>query len=604
MKKTIKRGLAALRQIFVRKNKPRDASTKNLAINQVLKARHAGAVPRASQLKYLPRLLNQQEKKIALGALIIVIIAGTFLFGRYLIEQRALTPAVGGTYTEGLIGAPQLINPLYAATSDVDSDLTRLLYSGLMRYDAVDGLTTDLAESYDVSEDGLTYTFKIRDDAKWHDGRQVTADDVIFTINALQNPEYRSPLEISFSGISVEQVDQKTVKFVLDESFAPFLSLLTVGILPSHIWQEISPLNAPVTEYNKKPIGSGPYEFQKYTKDSKGIRSYTLVRNPNYYLGAPYIEELVFKFYPETTSALEALRNHNIEGLSYIPLDAVSDFENDSSLELIYPTLGQYVAAFFNEEHQTILKTDNIREALTLGADKQKIVDSVLDGHGSPIKSFILPGMIGEYPDLNVQVYDPPAARQKLEDAGWTLEEGAKIRTKDGEELTLELVTLQTTELAAVATELAEQWEEIGVRINVRMVDQSEFQSDTLKNRNYDILLSGELYGIDPDPYAFWHSSQTKYPGLNLSGFSSRKADQLIETARESSDPEERSEALRELQELVAAEITAVFLYQPSYSYAVSSKINGIEISHVVNPADRFSRIQDWYIKTRRSLDN
>ncbi|MFH1766887.1 MAG: ABC transporter substrate-binding protein [Patescibacteria group bacterium] len=603
MKITIKRWRDALRNILRRKKGSSEASSKNLAINQVLRARHAGAVPRPSQLKYLPRLLNKNEKKIALGALIIVIIASTFLAGRFINEQRALAPAVGGTYTEGLIGAPQLINPLYAATSDVDSDLTRLMYSGLMRYDSVDGLVTDLAENYEISEDNLTYTFKIRDNAKWHDGRPVIADDVIFTINALQNPEYRSPLEISFSGIVVEQVDERTIRFVLEEPFAPFLSLLTVGILPSHIWQEIAPLNAPVTEYNKKPVGSGPYEFEKFSKDSKGnIRSYTLKRNADYYLGSPYIEELVLKFYPETTSAIEALRNHNIEGLSYLPLEVVADFERDSSTQIIYPTLGQYVAAFFNEEKQSILKTDAVREALALGSDKQKIIDSVLDGHGEPVKSFILPGMIGDYPELNVQVYDPPSAREKLDNAGWTLEEGAKIRTKDGNELVLELVTLQTMELTSVATELAEQWEEIGIRINVRLVEPAEFQSDTLKNRNYDILLSGELYGIDPDPYAFWHSSQTQYPGLNLSGFSNRKADQLIETARESSDVEKREEALRELQELVADEITAVFLYQPYYSYAVSSKINGIEILHIVNPSDRFSRIHEWFIKTRRTL--
>lgn len=600
-----KRWRDALRNLFRRKKSTKETESKNLAMNQVLRARHAGTMPKASQLKYLPRLLNKQEKNIATLATLILVVAGVFLVGRYFYAQRAVAPSTGGSYTEGLIGSPQLINPLYASTSDVDSDLTALMYSGLMRYDTVDGLTTDLAESYTISEDNLEYTFVIREDAKWHDGKPVIADDVIFTINAMQNPEYRSPLQISFTGVTVEQVDNRTVKFVLEEPFAPFLSLLTVGVLPSHIWQNIAPLNAPVTEYNKKPVGSGPFIFEKFTKDSKGtIRSYTLVRNPDYYLGAPYIDELTFKFYSDSTSALDALRNSNVEGLSYIPLESVEDFERNNSLQLVYPTLGQYVAAFFNEDHQSILESTSVREALALGADKQKIVDSVLNGHGEPIKTFILPGMIGEYPDLNVQVYDPPAAREKLENAGWELEEGSMVRTKGDATLTLELATLNSVELVAVANELAEQWGELGVQLNIRVVDQSEFQNETLKNRDYDILLSGELYGIDPDPYAFWHSSQTEYPGLNLSGFSNRNADELIETARETGDPEERSEALKELQEIVAEEIAAVFLYQPTYSYALSSKIQGADIPHIVSPSDRFSRVHEWYIRTRRSVDN
>lgn len=603
MKLLWKRWRDATRQILRRKKGTKETGSKNLAMHQVLTARHAGVMPSASQLKYLPRLLNTTEKRIGIVAILIILFTGTFLAGRLINAHRAIGPAVGGEYTEGLVGIPQLINPIYASTSDVDSDLSKLIFNGLMRYDTIDGLVLDIADSYEISDDSLVYTFKLRKDAYWHDGEPVRAEDVLFTMSAIQNPEYRSPLEVSFSGIKVDQIDEYTVQFTLNETFAPFLSLLTVGILPSHIWQDVAPLNALVTEYNKKPIGSGPYKFEKLLKDAKGnIRSYTLERNANYHLGAPYIDRLHFKFYPETTSAVEALRNHNIEGIGYLPLESVEDFQRDNSVKLLFPSLGQYVAAFFNQNHNDILKEDLVREALALGINKEGIVENVLNNQGATIKSFILPGMIGEYPDINIQVYDPPSAREKLEKAKWVLEEGSTIRKKDDKELALEIVTVNTKELVSVANELALQFAEIGVKINIRTVDSATFQSDTLKNRNYDILLSGELYGIDPDPYAFWHSSQTNYPGLNLAGFSNRKADEYIETARKIGDPDKRSEALRSLQDLVAEEISALFLYQPSYSFAVSSKIHNVDVQNIVNPSDRFSRVQTWYIKTRREV--
>lgn len=590
-----------MRHIFRRKKSGAKRADSKLAVNQVMRARKAKRVPTPSQLRHLPKLLNKTEKRIAGLALAAVLIAGVFLVIRVGLGPQVNVPAVGGEYTEGLIGTPQLINPLYATTSDVDTDLTRLIYSGLMRYDTTDGLVPDLAESFEISEDNKTYTFTVRDDAYWHDGEKVRATDIVFTINAIQTQEYRSPLEVSFASVTVEQVDERTVRFILDEPFAPFLSLLTVGILPSHLWEGIAPLNAPATELNRKPIGSGPYKFEKLVKDSKGnIKTYTFVRNPRYYDGAPYIEELHFKFYPETTSALEALRNKNIEGVSYVPIESAADFEKESGLEVVYPSLGQYVAAFFNEDKQPLLDELLIREALALGTDKVQLIEAALNGHGSPIKSFILDGMVGYHPDINVQVYNPTAAREKLEEIEWVIDEETQIRTKDETQLAFELVTMDTPELTATADELARQWSELGIVVNIRTVNQTDFQNDVLKNRNYDILLSGELYGIDPDPYAFWHSSQINSPGLNLAQYSNRQADEYIETGRSTTDPAARAEAYQALQELVTEDIAAVFLYQPTYSYAISKKIRNVEIDRMVVPADRFSQINQWYIKTRR----
>jgi peptide/nickel transport system substrate-binding protein len=575
-------------------------ATNELAMSQVAKARHAGRFPKFSQWRQLPGLLTQKERLLVLGALALFLISGFFLARQLLNTQRVEVPAIGGTYTEGLIGSPQLINPLYASTSDVDSDLSRLVYSGLMRFDANEGLQMDLAESYEISDDLLSYTFALRQDANWHDGDPVRAEDVVFTFAAMQNMEYRSPLEVSFANILVEQVDEYTVRFTLDEAYSPFLSLLTTGILPSHIWEDIRPVNAAIAELNLKPIGSGPYQFEKFVRETDGtIRSYTLVRNPDYYLGDTFIEEITFKFYPDVPSAVEALRNNNVEGIAYLPMEEIADFENDHSTSLIFPSLWQYTAAFYNQDNSSILADDVVREALSAATNKELVINAALSGFGSPIESFILPGMIGEHDTLNVTGFDQAHAMELLDAEGWTLEEGATIRSSGDTPLQITITALATTELIQTAEELQRQWLEVGIDVSIEAVSSADLQNVVLKNRDYEILLSGELYGIEPDPYAFWHSSQTTAPGLNLADFSSGTADTLIEDGRNTTDVEVRAAAYRELQELVIAERAALFLYQPSYTYAQGSKINHEGISQIIIPADRFANIHEWYIRSK-----
>jgi len=599
----IKRIKHNARSLFKQKSGGAKKADIGLAMEQVIKARETQTFPSLAQLVHLPKLLTATEKQIALVAILTIITTGSVLGFQYFNGGRVEVASIGGVYTEGFIGFPQLINPLYASTSDADNDLAHLIYSGLMRYDSNEGLVPDLAESYTVSEDGKTYTFNLRDDAKWHDGKPVQVDDIIFTFTAIQNPEYRSPLQISFSGISIKQTGEHTVVFELSEPFNPFLSLLTVGILPSHLWQDIAPLNVAVTELNKKPIGSGPFTFEKLEKDIKGIRSYTLSANRDFYRGSPKIDSFIVKFYTDATSATEALRNQNIEGISYLPPEVVTDFENDPKLNIFSPALHQYNAVFFNQKNSVVIEDDAVRKALAGSVDRIELINEALGGRGKVTNSFILDGMIGAYPDLVVPKLDLADANKTLEDAGWLLEEGSPIRKKGEQSLSIQISTLGSEEFVKTAEVLKTQWLKVGADISINIISNTDFQNNTLRNREYDILLSGELYGIDPDPYAFWHSSQTNYPGFNLSGFSNRKADEFIEQGRIDTDPEKRAEAYRALQDLVIEENSAIFLYQPTYSFALPKKLQNVSVSHIISPADRFSTITDWYIKTKKIFE-
>jgi peptide/nickel transport system substrate-binding protein len=600
-KTKIKRVLASIVNLFT---KDQTQSSKHLAMAQVLQVKNAKRMPTKKQFLHLPSILSEKEKIIASISLLAIIISGTYLTFCIIGTRQHTIPDIGGTYTEGLIGSPQLINPLYSSTSDVDADLTTIIYSGLMKFDAKQGITTDLAESFTVSEDKEQYTFKIRENAKWHDHEPVLIDDIIFTINAIQNSQYRSPLSNSFSDISVSQVDERTVKFDLKEPSNNFLELMTVGILPSHIWQDISPSNAVLTSYNIKPIGSGPYEFKMLEKDSKSgaILSYTVDRFNNYYLEGPYIESITFKFYPDIDTAFTALQNHNIEGMSYLPIDQAAQIQDDSHIQIKQSGLHEYVSVFFNLNSDTAINDVQVRKALSFTTYKEKIINEVFSGLAKQMNSFILPEMLGYSEEISDVIFDQKYATVILDEAGWILNQETGMREKDEEKLSFTLTTLDATELQSVAEMIKSQWAELGVQIEIKTVNQTALQSEILKDHDYDILLLGEVYGNDLDPYGFWHSSQTDPSKLNLAQYENDEVDELLETARETQDNQVKIDSLIEAQKLICADYPAIFLYQPQYTYAISENINGADMARILKPSDRLSNINSWFIKTKKSF--
>lgn len=577
---------------------------KKLAVSQVLKAKNASFIPKKEQLAQFPRLLNEKERQFFSLAILVLLVSGS-IFGYSLFNlQRSTVPAIGGEYTEGLLGVPQLINPLYSTVSDVDADLVELIFSGLMKFDAVDGLVTDLAESYDISEDGLVYTFILREDAYWHDGARVRAEDVVFTFNAIQNIEYRSPLQVAFSGVRVEMVNEREIKFTLEEAFSPFLSTLTNGILPSHLWQEIQPTNATVAELNRKPVGSGPYKVEKIVRDARGnIRSYSLVRNENYHGKTAFINRLNFRFYPEVISALEAVRNRNVEGLAYIPIDYIGEFRNMNGVKVLQPALQQYTAIFFNQDQNQLLRVPQIRQAINNAINREKLVSEAVFDFARPIDSFLLPGMPG-YEEISDDIRrgDPEKAGEILDELEWIMDDETGFRKKGDDILSFTLTVVESPDLTLVADELARQLAGIGIQLNIRKVNSSVFQNEIIREKDYELLLAGSLYGIDPDPYPFWHSSQIGEYGLNLAQFANRQADEKIVNARSSNDEDIRAEALVELRDLINESNPAIFLYQPFYPYVTANKIKGQNVNKIVNPHHRFSTINEWFIRTRRVM--
>lgn len=574
-------------------------------------------IPTWRQLRHLNKVLSKKEK-VFMGVTSLVLLAAILTVSlAFYFEHRVFVPKDGGEYIEGLVGAPQFINPIYAPSNDVDMDITRLIYSGLMRITPDGSLEPDLAESYEIYDDGATYVFYLRGDARWHDGGQVTADDVIFTFDSILDPALASPLAVSFRSVKIEKIDDLTVQFALDEAFSPFLSTMTVGILPQHLWQDVPTTGFQIAEFNKKPIGSGPYQFKSFTRDKKGmIHSYSLERNEKYYAKLPYIKQITFKFYPTFEEGVNALNNKNVQGLSYLPRDSKEKIRGRSDLVYHAPAMPQYTALFLNQKKRAELKEYDYREALTLATDRQAIIDNVLRGQAKLINAPIPEGYVGYHAEIEKYGYNIEEANALLDETKWKFLDAndtyrAILVEKENEEgetyeerqdFTLTISTIDTRDNISVAEAIRDQWERIGIKVEIIAYSSAELQRDIIKNHNFEILLFGEILGVDPDPYPFWHSSQIG-TGLNLAQFANRDADTLLEEARTTTDVEVRQEKYEKFQNILAEKIPAIFLYSPTYTYPVTKKVMGIDIERITIPADRFSGIVNWYIKTKRAWE-
>lgn len=527
---------------------------------------------------------------------------GTRLYLKFT-EVRA---AVGGTYTEGMLREPRNVNPIYAA-GDGDRDLARLVFSSLITYSASGEAKHDLAESYEISPDGKTYTVVLKKNARWHDGEQVSADDVIFTIKTIQNPQFKSPLRANWQGVDVQKVDEHTVRFSLRSAYAPFLENLTVGILPRHLWETITPGQALLHELNLRPVGSGPFKFNDIDQQKDGsIKSYTLKRNSSFYGEGPYLKYLVFEFYKTEEELLAAWHRGRIDGFGPFPAERVKEFSGER-VRILQITMPRLFGMFFNEKKAPILADKKVRRAIAHALDKKRIAAKVAST-GAVATDAILPSLIGSGDEYFP--YDPELSKKLLAEAGWKdadvdgiLEKKKTVKGK--EEVTPLRLTLTTSDwpdLLNTASLIQESLKVVGFDISVDKRTFVDLEANVIRPRDFEILLFGQVYGYEADPFAFWHSSQVKDPGLNISLYANKRVSTLLEESRRTFDGEERKKKHLQLQEIIVADVPAVFLYSQLYLYLVPSDLGGIQIKTISLPSDRFNETNVWYRETKRAL--
>ncbi|MGE5425559.1 MAG: ABC transporter substrate-binding protein [Bacillota bacterium] len=590
-------------------------------------------IPRRTQITHLSKLLDPREKIILKVSALLLALSLGYLGYRFYNQNLVLIPKAGGTYSEGIVGYPQAINPLYASNRDVDADLTRLIYSSLFSYDPSGRLASDLASGWIIEDAGKSYTVTLREGAKWQTGEPVTVEDVIFTFNLIKTPEYRSPLRASLNGAEIERVDDRSVRFKLSEPYADFLSLLTFGIMPQNAWENILPEAAPLSELNLKPIGSGPYMFLSLIKNKGGaMREYHLVANPEYYGVKPYIGELIIKFYPDYNELVRALNANEIDGASYVPDDLMRDLVAKHSLNIHRLRLPQINAIFFNTSKNKALSNLKVRQGLAYAIDRERLIGEALEGGGSLIDGPIIADDYVAVPEANRFAFDRAKAEQLLEESGYkrvditpevlaATEKSADVSavisyassskmeaigywrysSADKQVLAIKLSIPETGKIEA-AESIKSDWEAVGVRVTIDKAAASSVSSDLVSSHNFEAFLYGQVVGSEPDISSFWSSSRIGGQGLNLAGYNNQTVDNLLTEARQTDNIDQRIEKYTKIQELITGDVPAIFLYAPSYNYVQAKRVRGVSSTAVNEPNDRFAGISDWYLKTKKRI--
>jgi len=659
-------------------------------------------LPKFSQWKQIFKILKGAERKIFIVLLVLALGSAAYLAIDLYVKNTKQVPASGGSYTEGIVGQPRFINPIYGETNDIDRALIDLVYSSLMTYDKDAKIVKDLVQDYQISDNGKVYSFQLKDNLYWQDGMPLTADDVVYTIKTIQNSDYKSPLRASWLDVDVEKTSDKSFTLSLRAPYNSFLESCTVKIMPQHIWKNVLPENFALSSYNLQPIGSGPYmiESLEQTKTSF-IKTLSLKANHRYYDKVPYISNISFQFFDNKDDLIKAANQKIIDGFSLASLDnnelaaekeVRQGWSKNEKFSFYSFSLPRYFAVFFNTQKARIFSDNNISKALNYSVDKKELVQKLsasAKGKISVVDSPILPDFFGySLPTKNYSL-DLEAAGKLLDKSGYKDsgsgqrvkidnkqpafqfksylsanskgkevtelqgclarlddnfknilqgETGGTYGKKTGEAVTefqkkylpdvtptgevgtatrkklnelclvpqdnsqllkFTLTTINQPQLIQAANLLKDYWQKIGVTMEIKTAEISELKK-IIKERDYDALLYGEALGSLPDFYPFWHSSQINAPGLNLSEYQNKDADQLLKDAREALDEQIKAQKYERLQDIIIDDAPALFLYNPDYLCWISEKIKGIDTTKIVDPAKRFSNIKNWYINTKR----
>ena len=507
--------------------------------------------PAPEEVIYAVKNMKLWEK--TLFFLFVISFISSFLVIMWKVNNNFLTeiPTDKGILTEGIIGTPRFINPVLAI-SDADRDMVALIYSGLMRANNQGDLIPDLAEKFTISEDGLVYTFILKPNLMWHDGTPITSDDIIFTIEKIKDNLTKSPKRGGWEGIEVEKINDLSLKLVLQKPYAPFLESTTIGILPKHLWNNLSSEQMSSSNMNTQPIGSGPYKINKVSRSSSGvITSYELAANKKFNLGKPHIQRLVLRFYQSEESLVNAYQRGEIENINAITPQALEKIKKNNGIVKTL-SLPRVFGVFLNQNSSKIFAKKEVRQALNISVDRKRIIDEVLRGFGTELFHPLPPGTLGAIIEQSTTANSVDEAKMILEKSGWKAnEEGILEKTEKKEvfQLNFSISTSDAPELKQTAELLKEMWEKIGAKVDIKVFEIGDLNQNVIRPRKYDALLFGEIVGREPDPFAFWHSSQRNDPGLNVALYANIKVDKILEETRTIEDNIKRGEKYREFQE-------------------------------------------------------
>lgn len=528
------------------------------------------------------------------------------LIGCVVVQTRALgsyyqtlQPVAGGIYREGIVGAYTNSNPLYV-TGQVNDAVSKLLFASLFKYDSKNKLVGDLAQRYDVDASGTVYTVKLQPDLTWHDGKPLTAADVVFTYQTIQNPDAQSPLNVSWQGVTISETDPRTVVFKLPNPLSSFPHSLTSGIIPKHAFEAAKIANYRSLPFNTvRPIGAGPYKFKtiEVTGNSPSTREEEIELVPfrEYHEGAPAISSFIIHTYPDQQRMVADFRNRELNAM--VGLQEVStELANEENVQAAVMPLTAANMVFFKTS-TGVLADKAVRQALVGGADVNALTKD-LAKPVLPVRSPLLPGTPGYDPSLRQSYTGTDAANALLDQAGWAWQPNG-LRAKGGQPLAFKLYAQDLDEYRHVTDGLKRQWAKLGVGLQVYLQDDADLRS-TVASHSYDALLYGISLGVDPDGFVYWHSSQAdvRSPSrLNLSEYVSSVADSSLEDGRTRQDPVLRAVKYGPFLKAWQQDAPALGLYQPKFLYVTRGDIHGVQDRPVTVDTDRFNNVHEWMVR-------
>lgn len=558
-----------------------------------------GATVRHAHRFIISRWTNLREvRRHALGwivlASLLLVATGLQLYWVQSAYSSA-KPVDGGTYAEGVIGRLDTLNPIYASTQS-ERSAGQLLFSSLLKYDSSNHLESDLAETWKASPDGKIYTVQLRKNAKWSDGKPVTAADVAFTLGLIKNPQTRSYLYRTWQDVQVKATGTYSLEFTLPGAYAPFPHALTFGVLPKHILGKVSPLRLREHSFNRDPVGSGPFVFkgiQIINPDADRV-VLQVERNENYYRGPVKLERFQLHTYKDHDDLRQGFLSREINAAAEVTIADVRTITDQLPSTVVSDApLYDGVYAFFRTD-RSILDNAQIRHALVKATDRQTL-RKTLAGHASSLEGPLLPEQVKGLDGLKQAAYNEKAASTELEAAGWVLKNG--VREKDGQPLRLSIVAPRSGDFPEVLEALASQWRKVGVDVKTQIVPTNTFEQNILTSRAYDVLLYELALGADPDVFAYWHSSQASVRGFNLSNYRSGVADDALLSARSRSEPQLREAKYRGFFEQWLEDAPAVALYRPHLRYVMTDNTNSIDGSRpVIDTLGRYHTLDQWTV--------
>jgi peptide/nickel transport system substrate-binding protein len=467
----------------------------------------------------------------------------------------------------------------------------------------------ELAESWGISRDATVYNFSLRENARWHDGENVTTADVVFTIEMMRSSDLPTPADIRamWETIEVAALDEYTIQFRLPEPFAPFLDYLTFGLLPAHYFEGLTPAELIDDPFNLSPIGSGPYQFDNFLVEDGEIVGVSLSAFSDYFEGRPFINQIIFRYFPDDLSALEAYREGEVQGISRITPTALPDALKEEDLSLYSGRLPELTMIFFNLDNPRapFFQNVDLRRALLMGLNRQWMIDNLLDGQAAIADGPIFPNTWAFYEGISRIEFNPEEAARIIREAGYTIPaEGGEIRANEDGFFSFTLLHPDEESHTKIAESIQEHWSGLGIGVTLEPVPYDDLVAEHLDTRTYQAALVDLNFSRspDPDPYPFWHQTQA-VNGQNYAMWNDRQASEYLEQARIIVDPAERTRLYRNFQVRFFQQLPALPMFYPMFTFGVDTDVQGVRTGPMFEPDDRFAHITEWFLFSERIVE-